>query len=85
MRLAVILVPAPALVLAACASGANTAAEGSSMPASGTPALACEDRGLAPGTAEYDRCVAAERRRQNAATEGVVDTLFRNATGPTFR
>jgi hypothetical protein len=85
MRVAVILVPALAPLLAACASGADTAAEGSSTPAPGMPALVCEDRGLAPGTAEYDRCVAAERRRENAATEGVVDTLFRNATGPTFR
>lgn len=69
------------LLLVACSPMSQTAGSGSSVP--DAAAQNCEEMGLLPGTAAFQRCVAGQQARENAATRGVVGTLFRNATmGP---
>jgi len=77
MRIAFVLAAALApLLAAACTS--DHAGEGSSVPP--TVAQTCDGFGLTPGTTEFARCEAGERKRQHAAQRGVVDTLFRDVT-----
>jgi hypothetical protein len=77
MRIAFLLAPTLApLLAAACAS--DRAGAGSSVPPA--VAQACDGLGLTPGTAEFARCEAGERKRENAAERGVMDTLFRDVT-----
>lgn len=77
MRIAFLVAPALAqLLTAACTS--DQAGAGSSVPPA--VAQACDEVGLAPGTAEFARCAAGQRQRQNSAQRGVMDTLFRDVT-----
>jgi hypothetical protein len=44
-------------------------------PRAASYATACEENGLMPGTAQYQKCVAAKAKRQDAGARSAIDTV----------
>jgi hypothetical protein len=44
-------------------------------PRDASYATACEENGLIPGTLQYQKCVAAKVKRQDAGARSAVDTV----------